>query len=344
MNKKISTVLAFSVIIILAIIVAGISLYLWKGVNFKNNPTVNMPKKNKPVACTEEAKICPDGSAVGRTAPNCEFAPCPEIVGISGKIMITSLKPNDEIISPISISGKAVGGWFFEGDFPGEIYDSNNKILGTHYCSFVPKSQDDTWMTENFVDFKCEIKFSAPKTENGYILFKKDNPSDQRELDEEFKLPVKFSGKTITSNWKTYKNEEYGFEFKYPGDYLEQIIENDSQFDFHLRLNKNNYSSSFEVLGFVAKNNENYDLSSVDNFKKWHNKFMPSTELKDAAEVLINQKKVIKTHEMDGIDSAGEYYYLTLNGVVIAFANDFTKDASIELAFNKILSTFKFTN
>ncbi len=30
-----------------------------------------------PVACTKEAKICPDGSAVGRTGPNCEFAPCP---------------------------------------------------------------------------------------------------------------------------------------------------------------------------------------------------------------------------------------------------------------------------
>src|SRR6185503_18234909 len=28
-------------------------------------------------ACTEEARICPDGSAVGRTGPNCEFAPCP---------------------------------------------------------------------------------------------------------------------------------------------------------------------------------------------------------------------------------------------------------------------------
>lgn len=27
--------------------------------------------------CTTEAKICPDGSAVGRTGPNCEFAACP---------------------------------------------------------------------------------------------------------------------------------------------------------------------------------------------------------------------------------------------------------------------------
>ncbi|MFH0861630.1 MAG: serpin family protein [Candidatus Altiarchaeota archaeon] len=32
-------------------------------------------------ACTAEAKICPDGSAVGRTGPNCEFTPCPAIVG-----------------------------------------------------------------------------------------------------------------------------------------------------------------------------------------------------------------------------------------------------------------------
>jgi PBP1b-binding outer membrane lipoprotein LpoB len=32
--------------------------------------------KIHPKACTEEAKICPDGSAVGRTGPNCEFTPC----------------------------------------------------------------------------------------------------------------------------------------------------------------------------------------------------------------------------------------------------------------------------
>ncbi|PIP62301.1 hypothetical protein COW98_04885 [Candidatus Roizmanbacteria bacterium CG22_combo_CG10-13_8_21_14_all_35_9] len=29
--------------------------------------------------CTLEAKICPDGSAVGRVLPNCEFSPCPTI-------------------------------------------------------------------------------------------------------------------------------------------------------------------------------------------------------------------------------------------------------------------------
>ncbi len=29
------------------------------------------------ISCTADAKMCPDGSAVGRTGPNCEFALCP---------------------------------------------------------------------------------------------------------------------------------------------------------------------------------------------------------------------------------------------------------------------------
>ncbi len=30
-----------------------------------------------PTMCTADAKLCPDGSAVGRIGPNCEFAQCP---------------------------------------------------------------------------------------------------------------------------------------------------------------------------------------------------------------------------------------------------------------------------
>ena len=36
-----------------------------------------IPNYTDPVACTAEAKICPDGSSVGRSGPNCEFAECP---------------------------------------------------------------------------------------------------------------------------------------------------------------------------------------------------------------------------------------------------------------------------
>ena len=42
-----------------------------------------MACNDPPQGCTEEAKTCPDGSAVGRTGPNCEFAPCPQPKGCS---------------------------------------------------------------------------------------------------------------------------------------------------------------------------------------------------------------------------------------------------------------------
>jgi len=38
-------------------------------------PTANAT----PVACTADAKLCPDGSYVGRVSPSCEFTPCPEL-------------------------------------------------------------------------------------------------------------------------------------------------------------------------------------------------------------------------------------------------------------------------
>lgn len=40
---------------------------------------MNLGLGKKQTACTAEAKICPDGTSVGRTGPNCEFAPCPTV-------------------------------------------------------------------------------------------------------------------------------------------------------------------------------------------------------------------------------------------------------------------------
>jgi hypothetical protein len=40
-------------------------------------------------ACTLDAKLCPDGSYVGRTGPNCEFAACPSDTAVSKTITCT---------------------------------------------------------------------------------------------------------------------------------------------------------------------------------------------------------------------------------------------------------------
>lgn len=55
---------------IMIIVFLGIVFYV---VYSQNDETT----QNEQVACTQEAKLCPDGSYVGRTGPACEFAECP---------------------------------------------------------------------------------------------------------------------------------------------------------------------------------------------------------------------------------------------------------------------------
>ena len=53
------------------------------------------------MACTEEAKQCPDGSYVGRTGPKCEFAACPSPIsnnsGVSGIVLLGPTCPVERI-------------------------------------------------------------------------------------------------------------------------------------------------------------------------------------------------------------------------------------------------------
>ncbi|MFA6278666.1 MAG: hypothetical protein WCS97_00870 [Candidatus Paceibacterota bacterium] len=67
MNKYLVTLGAFALAVAIALWVIGIRKAQAPGSQ----------------ACTMEAKICPDGSAVGRTGPNCEFTPCPDAAATS---------------------------------------------------------------------------------------------------------------------------------------------------------------------------------------------------------------------------------------------------------------------
>lgn len=62
------------------IILAGVSLIAIAigGYYTYKNDTFNLVHEPDVVACTMEAKLCPDGvTYVGRQGPNCEFAACP---------------------------------------------------------------------------------------------------------------------------------------------------------------------------------------------------------------------------------------------------------------------------
>ena len=59
---------------ILVLVVGGILYLIYPTPQKYGSPNAT---STQPVACTLEAKMCPDGSYVGRQGPNCEFAPCP---------------------------------------------------------------------------------------------------------------------------------------------------------------------------------------------------------------------------------------------------------------------------
>lgn len=61
-------------LILVMFILVGAMMY--SAFNFQ----LSNKKKINPVACTMEAKLCPDGSAVGRSGPKCEFVECPSRV------------------------------------------------------------------------------------------------------------------------------------------------------------------------------------------------------------------------------------------------------------------------
>lgn len=59
------------------------------------------PDGEEPVFCTQEAKLCSDGSYVGRTGPKCEFSACPGDDGDGGDFETSGIVKGKVSIGPL---------------------------------------------------------------------------------------------------------------------------------------------------------------------------------------------------------------------------------------------------
>ncbi len=136
------------------------------------------------IACTQEAKLCSNGSYVARTGPNCEFAACPN----ASPVIVSSPVPEEYIANPLTITGQARGYWFFEASFPVFLTDWDGLIIAQGIAT-----AGSDWMTEDYVPFHAELNFSKPAyRERGTLILKKDNPSGLPEHDAAVEIPVRF--------------------------------------------------------------------------------------------------------------------------------------------------------
>lgn len=106
-------------------------------------------------------------------------------------IRITTPRPNQTIKSPLTITGEARGGWFFEASFPVFLTDWDGRII----AQGIATAKSD-WMTADFVPFEAVLTFTVDPnvySKRGSLILKKDNPSGLPEHDDALEIPVVFA-------------------------------------------------------------------------------------------------------------------------------------------------------
>ena len=119
-------------------------------------------------------------------------------------IQIISPEVNEEIFSPLKITGSVNGnGW---GGFEGQVgtvklLDDKGNQLGLAILTAI-----DDWM-QPVVNFEAILNFQSPIEQSGTLVFHNENPSDMRDKDKTFILPVKIGKSSAgTISVKAYFN------------------------------------------------------------------------------------------------------------------------------------------
>ena len=144
-----------SVIVILLLAVGGFYFY-------KTEPT------SENYACTLEAKICPDGSAVGRVGPDCQFEACP--VDTNPDITISS-----RLNKKVSAQGFSIT--------PLEIMEDSMRAIF-----------ESVGRNENIMDFSSKtviVPLVKPTDTEPYVIVFTEGEGSAKKI--KFALPVKFT-------------------------------------------------------------------------------------------------------------------------------------------------------
>lgn len=86
------------VLVVLGILAIGGFLVLRQFVGSADARPGDGPRTPPLVACTADAKLCPDGSSVGRdSARHCAFAPCPNEGRVAGTVTLAPTCPYERV-------------------------------------------------------------------------------------------------------------------------------------------------------------------------------------------------------------------------------------------------------
>lgn len=314
-------------------------------------------RSGSPVACTQEAKQCPDGSYVSRTGPNCEFAACP----MENKNKIYSV---DELVDSKIVEGSfvnvrgTVGGCIqlkvtadYEGPGSGCSLTGNKNSIVIDFFFLEYKNKEIT--------VSGKVGYCGGKKVPRYIC----ELTNVRIIEEAAGLVP--SG---VEGWQTYRNEKYGYELKYPKSW-DNIIESADK-SYIAFFNEDKFAALVDSYGGLTPafydEQRNFAAVEINMYKngsivgEGHSVVNENTDLKYFVQNTIRlcKPETLKEFKLDDdlayrcsvattIGKDEEIAYFKLNGNILTISTeagyDYKEYSSLSAVFDTILSTFKFT-
>jgi len=229
-------------------------------------------------------------------------------------IQVKSSQKNATIKNPVLISGKANVN---EANVRVRILDNNKNILADDFITA------GGWI-DKLYSFTKEIDYRMPQTEKGLIEIFEESAKDGSDL-YKVKIPVVFEEyENAFSDWKVYRNEEFGFEVKYP-EYFGISEKNNI-------ISLINFYDSSQKIEILKSSGPPPEIINMKEIKK--------------ESVIIDGFTVNKILMQGELENNQNEYYLKvfIPEKSIFYHTDFRKEnlENLPIVFDQILSTFKF--
>ena len=364
MNKKIASEIAIGIILLIAIIVGGVVWMQNKKQTPEAQPVVTQPVPvaqtpvTQPVATTQQSYI--EVKELGFKLP---------VDATMSSELTYTIKP---LPSPNDAIPEAKANLSKVAEFSSKSLNALNKNceqgIGVDIVKIPGKITD---ISSGLTPEDYKENPSSYKQFNGFFLIlesyaiteSKYSCSKNMDLEKKVSKVIEdsFANASLisqladeTANWQTYKNDKYGFEFKYPPSWSNpELFESDSNNAVNLNIFYKTTSNQLDL----GVNNDIY-FSSTGNIDANINDFKNSKIYKNIRTKSINSDDPKEIPVSNGV----AFYFIdkTFEGgllptaIIVGSQEKWTMDISDSEAdpkllkekedtFNKILSTFKFT-